>query len=309
MNLNQLEYFLVCAKHGSLTKAAEELYTTQPHVSMMIRSLEEELGVTLFQRRARGVELTEDGKGIYLYASNALKNTDLIASLCREKSHPALRIATNPSSHMAGLLTNYYQNRQDGDLFLRYTECGIEQMLTLIGQRSYDLGFLFAPDHKQSALFHMLERRHLEFVPLLSTDLVLYVGMAHPLYGADSVSPRQLSELQFIQLEDDFFAIEDMLYDLPEFRKGRETLNRVVRTNSSYMMIQMLDQTELCNVGSYWLKNVYRQYNFGRIPVEGFQGKISYGYIKYCDRPLDPPAQDFLEFLRQAMERDEIRDI
>ena len=74
-------------------------------------------------------------------------------------------------------------------------------------------------------------------------------------------------------------------------------------------MIQMLDQTELCNVGSYWLKNVYRQYNFGRIPVEGFQGKISYGYIKYCDRPLDPPAQDFLEFLRQAMERDEIRDI
>lgn len=65
MTMNQLEYFLACARQASLTKAAEELYTTQPHVSMVIKSLEEELGVTLFHRKARGVELTEDGRRIY----------------------------------------------------------------------------------------------------------------------------------------------------------------------------------------------------------------------------------------------------
>ena len=43
MELRQLDYFLTCARCGSLTAAAEVLYTTQPHVSMVIRELEKEL--------------------------------------------------------------------------------------------------------------------------------------------------------------------------------------------------------------------------------------------------------------------------
>ena len=61
MELRQLLYFVTCARCGSLTTAAEELYTTQPHVSMVIRELEKELGTRLFLRRSNGVELTEAG--------------------------------------------------------------------------------------------------------------------------------------------------------------------------------------------------------------------------------------------------------
>lgn len=303
MDLKQLEYFLACARCGSLTKAAEELYTTQPHVSLVIKSLERELGVSLFDRRTRGVELTEDGNRIYAYAVNAWKNTELITAVCREKARPCLRIATNPSSYMAVLLTDYYRSMEDG-LLLHYTECGIEEMITLVSEQEYDMGFLFAPVHKQSALLHMLERRYLEFVPMLAVDLVLYVRKEHPLYGRKSVAPEELSGLRFIQLEDDFFAIEDMLYELPGFSGGQRELNRIVRTNSNHMMIQMLKQTELCNVGSYWLKDVYRQYDFGRIPIEGLQKKISFGYVRHCLRPLPPHAASFLEFLQGALQRD-----
>ena len=45
MELRQLEYFLECAQRGSLTRAAEALYTTHPHVSQVVRALERELGV------------------------------------------------------------------------------------------------------------------------------------------------------------------------------------------------------------------------------------------------------------------------
>ena len=61
MELRQLEYFLECAQRGSLTRAAEALYTTQPHVSQVIRALERELGVALFRRTGSGIVLTEDG--------------------------------------------------------------------------------------------------------------------------------------------------------------------------------------------------------------------------------------------------------
>ena len=48
LNINQLQYFVVSAEHGSLSKAAEVLYTSQPHVSKTIKSLESYLGMELF---------------------------------------------------------------------------------------------------------------------------------------------------------------------------------------------------------------------------------------------------------------------
>ena len=50
MELQQLQYFLTCAQEGSVTKAAEALYTSQPHISQVIKTLENELGVVLFHR-------------------------------------------------------------------------------------------------------------------------------------------------------------------------------------------------------------------------------------------------------------------
>lgn len=303
MDLKQLEYFLVCAKHASLTKAAEELYTTQPHVSMVIRALEKELGCALFLRKSKGVELTEEGRRILSYAENAWKNTELIASVCREKTCPCLRIATNSSSYMAGLVTGYYQSHQE-HFRLQYTECGIEQMLSLVSEQEYDLGFLFVPDHKRSALLHLLERKRMEFVPLRPVDMVLYVGKGHPLYGQTSITPQKLLGLRFIQMEDDFFAVEDLLYALAGTKGKWRELNRIVQTNSNHMMVQMLQGTDLCNLGSYWLKDMYRQYDFGRISVEGFQGKVSFGYVKHCDRGPGALGEEFLEFLKTAMEKD-----
>lgn len=111
MELRQLEYFLKCAEKGSLTRAAEELYTTQPHVSQVIRALERELGVTLFRRTGAGIVLTEDGERIRFYAQNAVKNTALIEETARDRSGTTLRIAANPSSRLAFLAKEYFNER------------------------------------------------------------------------------------------------------------------------------------------------------------------------------------------------------
>ncbi len=82
MELQQLRYFLVSAEKGSLTRAAEELYTSQPHVSQVIKSLERELGVTLFRRTGTGIALTAEGERALVYAQNALKNVSLLEEAC-----------------------------------------------------------------------------------------------------------------------------------------------------------------------------------------------------------------------------------
>ena len=311
MELRQLLYFITCARCGSLTTAAEELYTTQPHVSMVIRELEKELGTRLFQRRPNGVELTEAGARVYGYAQDALRNAELFASVGREQRDHSLRVATNNSSNMAVMLTAFYNRRAcDGEatpsLYMQFTECGIEKMIALLSANEYDLGFLFVPDTKRSVLRYMLERRQLAFSPLLDTDLVLYVGKNHPLASRSSVTQEELAALSFIQLEDDFFTVEDLLAGSPDFRRQTLAIRRVVRTNSDHVMIRMLEKTELCNLGSYWLKDTCRQYDFRHIPVEGMEGRIAFGYISRKGEPLGADAADFLEFLRRTLKSDTV---
>ena len=308
MELRHLQYFLACARCGSLTTAAEELYTTQPHVSMVIRELEQELGTRLFTRRSNGVELTEAGERVYGYALRALRNAELFASISREQREHSLRIATNNSSNMAVMLTAFYNEftgaGKNRELYLRFTECGIEKMISLLSAHEYDLGFLFVPDTKRSALSYLMNRHQLAFTPLLDTDLVLYVGKGHPLEGRASVTAEEVASLSFIQLEDDFFTIEDLLAGDPTFRKKRLEIRHVVRTNSDHMMIRMLNKTKLCNLSSYWLKDVYRQYDFRRIPIEGMENRIAFGYLSRKGEPLNADVSAFLEYLRHALELD-----
>ena len=68
MKLTQLEYFCVAARYHNITKAAKELFLTQPTISAHISSLEKELNVRLFIRNTKEVSLSDDGKDLYRYA-------------------------------------------------------------------------------------------------------------------------------------------------------------------------------------------------------------------------------------------------
>ena len=68
MNLKQLEAFVQVAEEKSFSKAAKQLYLTQPTVSAHIASLEKELGESLFIRDTKGVGLSEAGRELYGYA-------------------------------------------------------------------------------------------------------------------------------------------------------------------------------------------------------------------------------------------------
>jgi DNA-binding transcriptional LysR family regulator len=76
MTLQQLRYVLAAARHGSFSAAAESLYLAQPSLSEQVRRLEEELGVALFARVGRGLELTEAGRRFLPEAERVLAATE-----------------------------------------------------------------------------------------------------------------------------------------------------------------------------------------------------------------------------------------
>jgi DNA-binding transcriptional LysR family regulator len=72
MELRQLQYFAAVARHKHFTRAAEELYVTQPALSQQVRRLEAELGLALLRRTSKGVELTPAGEDLLVHAETVL---------------------------------------------------------------------------------------------------------------------------------------------------------------------------------------------------------------------------------------------
>lgn len=81
MTITQLNYVLAVAEHQNFTKAAEHSYVTQPTLSMQIQKLEDELGVKIFDRSKKPIELTEVGKKIVAQAKNIVNESDRITDI------------------------------------------------------------------------------------------------------------------------------------------------------------------------------------------------------------------------------------
>src|SRR4051794_5379748 len=84
MELRHLRYFVAIAEEGSFTRAAERLWVAQPGLSTQIRRLESELGVQLFERHTRGVDLTDAGEVLLERARAALTAADAAAGTGRD---------------------------------------------------------------------------------------------------------------------------------------------------------------------------------------------------------------------------------
>ena len=81
LEVKELQYFVVCADLLSFSKAADVLYTTQPNVSKVVKSLEEKLGFAVFDRDNRGIKLTRRGRQAYEYASRILEQEKQLAQI------------------------------------------------------------------------------------------------------------------------------------------------------------------------------------------------------------------------------------
>jgi DNA-binding transcriptional LysR family regulator len=100
IELRHLRYFVAVAQEGHITRAAERLGMQQPPLSQQIKALEQEIGVQLFRRKARGVELTEAGRTFLADAMSVLARVDEAVEATRRTAagkQGRLRIGLPPS--------------------------------------------------------------------------------------------------------------------------------------------------------------------------------------------------------------------
>jgi DNA-binding transcriptional LysR family regulator len=145
MDLHQLKTFVVVAREGSITRASELLHLSQPAVSAHIKTMEDALQVTLFERTPRGMSLTTEGKRLLAKAEQTLgAHQALIDEATRIKGHLAgkLRIGSGSNSNheaVGRLLTELSERSPDIEVTLKHGTS--QEILAGLRNDSLDAGF------------------------------------------------------------------------------------------------------------------------------------------------------------------------
>ncbi len=170
VNLELFRVFYTVAKCGSLTKAAEDLYISQPAVSQAIKQLEGQLGGKLFNRTHRGMELSETGgKQIFSYVEKALKLFDEAESKYSELKDTATGVvkicaSDTVSTHfLLPYIKKYHEKYPDVNLILQ--NCTSAETIELLRTKKGNVGFVNLPiDDSEINLLSNVMQLHDTFV-------------------------------------------------------------------------------------------------------------------------------------------------
>ena len=87
MTLQQLKYVIAVADTGTLTKAAKQLFISQPSLTNSIHALEKEMNITIFNRTNKGVAVSTEGEQFLGYARQVLEQANLLESAYNHNAH------------------------------------------------------------------------------------------------------------------------------------------------------------------------------------------------------------------------------
>jgi LysR family hca operon transcriptional activator len=192
MELRHLRYFIAVAETGSLTVAAERrLFTSQPSLSRQIRDLEEEVGAELFNRSARGVELTAAGKAFLDHARLALSQVDAATEAARRASQPTKQVFA------LGFLTG-----QEMTWLPRAMQVLRDELpkidVTVSSHYSPDLADAVARGKLDLAFLRAEPGFDLDYRVVSSEKLIVLMPSDHPLTERASIRPEDFKGEPFI---------------------------------------------------------------------------------------------------------------
>lgn len=300
MDIRQLEFFSVACEKGSLSQAAACLYTSQPHISKTIRTLENELGRPLLSRSGKGVRPTAYGKMVLEYANLLLKVASTISTLSLPDTHDSLRLSTYPSRMISRLLVDFY--KEWGTQFhIEYHEGSVEEITDHVHQGISEIGIVYVALKQAQTFQHILSHKKLEFVPQDVKKICVYVGPNHPLYHAESIDFEDLSDLKFMRGVRDFFSMEHHLEKVSMGVIDNEKLRNVVYTDSDHLIFDMLLHSDVCSLGLDFVYGPYTQYAIKPLPINGCEPFLQIGYVFNPERGLSVQARWVTDQFRKML--------
>ncbi len=236
MTLQQLHYVITVSETGSLNKAAEILYISQPSLTGSVQALENELGITIFHRSGRGMTLTNDGLEFITHARQVYHQYELLLDKYGNSEHIKKKfgISTQHYSFAVKTFVEMVKNFNIAEYEFAIRETKTREVIDDVSTLRSEIGIIYLSDFNRKIITNLLRANELEFHRLIECKAYVYIWRGHPLAGCSSIRFEQLSDypcLSFEQGSDSSFYFAEEILSTNEYPRTIKTNDRATMLN------------------------------------------------------------------------------
>lgn len=298
MTLQQLRYLIAIAECGSISGAAHNLFISQSSLSVAVREIETETGVTIFKRSNRGITITNDGIELLGYARQVVEQADLMAQRYSHKDGKHLQRLAVSTQHYSFAVEAFVQlvekqETDEYDLILRETRTN--EIIQDVAEFRSDIGILYLDKFNTRVLNKTLSDAGLSFTSLFKSKPHIFVGENHPLAKKDKITLDDLAEWPRYSFEqgtnNSFYFSEEPLSSLPHKKKitisDRGTLSNLLTNFNGYTIATGVLSSEMVT-------------GIASIPLQTDE-EMNVGYILHDERKPADIVVEYIETLKSLI--------
>lgn len=193
MDITQLLYVSELARECNFSRAAENLFITQPALSQQLRKLEAEIGFPLFSRNTKQVKLTPEGQEFIAHTNRILLEYDQLVEFTKRVAHhhkAEITFGTSPSSSKLVLPAIMDFSTKYPDIHLRYIESWDNVLLGMLKEKNLDIAMVLAPKN--------ISIPGIRLVPIFEDRICALIGADDPLSQKEEIFADDLREKQLV---------------------------------------------------------------------------------------------------------------
>ena len=200
MNILHMKYAYEVAKAGSLSKAAETLLIAVPNISRSIKELEADIGITIFDRTAKGMCLTPQGEEFMGYAKSILRQIEHVEKVYRDglPTKQCFSISVPRACYISEAFTQFSKMLSKDAAEIFYKETNSQRTISNLLNHDYKLGIIRYAENYDKYFKAMLEEKGLCYELVAEFSYCLIMSAESPLAKKDNIRFEDLAD--FIEI-------------------------------------------------------------------------------------------------------------
>lgn len=298
MTLQQLLYIIEVEKSGSLSKAASNLFVSQPNLSNSIRDLERELNIEIFKRTNRGVEISKEGEKLLTHAKQIVSQCEEIKDLSNKSQVSTLKIAAQNYSPIMEAFVEFVKNNEKQDKINFEIKNGNRyEAIQWVCNQEADIGVIIMNERNMYKMIKGFESKGLDFVSLGRLPFYVTLRKGHPALKHKEKMLSELHKYPYVGYKRRMNGEFKDNYEVGElsfinFEKEITVTDREIRT-------KIINETNAYGIGNKNHFNFTKNFNIVEVSMPG-----SYFQIGYVYNVLDNISENsykYIEYLKEAL--------
>ena len=305
MTLQQIRYIIGVAEAGSLNKASEKLFVSQPSLTSSVHDAEGELGFQVFHRTSRGVNTTERGADFIRDAKELYKHYEDLINKYSANGKKAFSVSTLYYAFARSAFVEIVKQFSRASYDFAFREKKAAGVIADVALGKSQLGILYLSDSNREAILKSLKSNNLEFHHLTECNAFVYLHKNHPLAKRESLSLQELSDYHFIT-----FDTDDIKSFFSEQVISQYGLDKAITVADRATELNLIEQLN----GYTFLSGIYGEEsnsegesgeNFVLIPLKNLDEKISHcfelGYITKKSQRMNDISLIYIDVIRRIL--------